>query len=45
MILSRIIRLTGGENHSPIRPTRLTKLFVLGDVLSFFVQSGGELRS
>ena len=42
MILGRIIRLTGGESHSPIRPTRLTKLFVLGDVLSFFVQSGGE---
>jgi hypothetical protein len=42
MILGRIIRLTGGERHSPIRPTRLTKIFVLGDVLSFFVQSGGE---
>jgi hypothetical protein len=42
MILGRIIRLTGGENHSPIRPTRLTKIFVLGDVLSFFVQSGGK---
>jgi hypothetical protein len=45
MILGRIIRLTGGENHSPIRSSRLTKIFVLGDVLSFFVQSGGELRS
>ena len=42
MILGRIIRLTGGESHSPIRPTRLTKIFVLGDVLSFFVQSGGK---
>jgi hypothetical protein len=42
MILGRIIRLTSGERHSPIRPTRLTKIFVLGDVLSFFVQSGGE---
>ena len=42
MILGRIIRLTGGESHSPIRPTRLTKIFVLGDVLSFFAQSGGK---
>jgi len=42
MILGRIIRLTGGEIHSPIRPKRLTKIFVLGDVLSFCVQSGGE---
>jgi hypothetical protein len=45
MVLGRIIRLTGGENHSPIRPSRLTKIFVLGDVLSFFVQSGGECFS
>jgi len=42
MILGRIIRLTGGDTHSLIRPKRLTKIFVLGDVLSFFIQSGGE---
>jgi hypothetical protein len=42
MVLGRIIRLTGGERHSMIRPSRLTKIFVAGDVLSFFVQSGGE---
>lgn len=42
MILGRIIRLTDGERHSMIKSTWLTKIFVLGDVLSFFVQSGGE---
>lgn len=42
MILGRIIRLTDGERHSMIRSNWLTKIFVLGDVLSFFVQSGGE---
>lgn len=41
MVLGRIIRLTGGERHSLIRPSWLTKIFVVGDVLSFFVQSGG----
>jgi hypothetical protein len=43
MVLGRIIRLTGGERHSLIRPAWLTKIFVVGDVLSFFVQSGGKL--
>jgi hypothetical protein len=42
MVLGRIIRLTGGERHSMIRPSWLTKIFVVGDVLSFFVQSGGK---
>ncbi|CAI7644004.1 unnamed protein product [Penicillium glandicola] len=41
MILGRIIRLTDGDSRSLIRATRLTKIFVLGDVLSFLVQSGG----
>ncbi|KAB2570221.1 Protein RTA1 [Lasiodiplodia theobromae] len=41
MILGRIILLTDGEQHSIIRRTRLTKLFVGGDVLSFFMQGGG----
>lgn len=44
MVLGRIIRLTGGERHSLIRPSWLTKIFVVGDVLSFFVQSGGKLH-
>ncbi|KAJ5703260.1 hypothetical protein N7493_011649 [Penicillium malachiteum] len=41
MILGRIIRLTDGDSRSMIRGTRLTKIFVLGDVLSFLIQSGG----
>ncbi|KAJ5724331.1 hypothetical protein N7488_002366 [Penicillium malachiteum] len=41
MILGRIIRLTDGDSRSMIRGTRLTKIFVLGDLLSFFIQSGG----
>jgi hypothetical protein len=41
MILSRIIRLTDGELRC-INPARnLTKIFILGDVLEFFIQSGG----
>lgn len=42
MILGRIIRLVDGDSRSLIRATRLTKIFVLGDVLSFFIQSGGK---
>jgi hypothetical protein len=45
MILGRIIRLTEGEEHSLIRAKWLTKVFVLGDVLSFLTQSGGLFRS
>ncbi|CAG5156704.1 uncharacterized protein ALTATR162_LOCUS4501 [Alternaria atra] len=41
MILGRIILLTDGERYSLIRRTWLTKIFVGGDVLSFFTQSGG----
>ncbi|GKZ22387.1 hypothetical protein AbraIFM66951_011555 [Aspergillus brasiliensis] len=41
MILGRIIRLLHGESYSLIRPSWLTKIFVTGDVLSFFIQSGG----
>jgi hypothetical protein len=41
MILSRIILLTDGEKHSPIRAKWLTKVFVAGDVLSFLMQSSG----
>jgi hypothetical protein len=41
MILGRIIRCTDGDSRSLIRATRLTKIFVLGDVLSFFIQSAG----
>ncbi|PMD38881.1 RTA1-domain-containing protein [Hyaloscypha variabilis F] len=41
MVLGRIILLTDGESHSPIRVRWLTKVFVLGDVISFLAQSAG----
>lgn len=40
MCLSRIIRGVRAEHHSLIKPSRLTKTFVAGDVLSFVVQGG-----
>lgn len=44
MELGRIIRLTDGAVHSVIRLRWLTKIFVLGDVMSFLMQgSGGSL--
>lgn len=44
MILGRIIRLLNGASCSLVRPSWLTKIFVTGDVLSFFIQSGGTLH-
>ncbi|KAH8734127.1 RTA1 like protein-domain-containing protein [Ilyonectria robusta] len=41
MVLGRLIRLLNAEHLSPINPKWLTKLFVLGDVLSFLTQGGG----
>ncbi|KAF6836367.1 rta1 domain-containing protein [Colletotrichum musicola] len=41
MVLGRLINLLDAGNYSLIRPKWLTKVFVLGDVLSFFAQSGG----
>ncbi|KAJ5766317.1 RTA1 like protein [Penicillium nucicola] len=41
MILGRIINLVDGGSRALIRPQKLTKVFVTGDVLSFLVQSGG----
>ncbi|KAF7555188.1 hypothetical protein G7Z17_g2353 [Cylindrodendrum hubeiense] len=41
MVLGRLIRLLEAEHLSPIKPKWLTKLFVLGDVLSFLTQGGG----
>lgn len=41
MILGRIIRLLHAEHRSLIKVGRLTKIFVLSDVLSFQVQSAG----
>ena len=42
MVLGRIITLTDGEAHSPIKVRWLTKVFVAGDVISFLAQSGGK---
>ncbi|KAL1884037.1 hypothetical protein Daus18300_000146 [Diaporthe australafricana] len=41
MELGRVISLTGGDSYCLIRKKWLTKLFVCGDVLSFFLQGGG----
>ena len=41
MILGRLITRTDSASLSLIRPSRVTKIFVAGDVLCFFVQSGG----
>lgn len=41
MILGRIIRFVDCEHATPIRSTRITKIFVTGDVLSFIAQGGG----
>ncbi|PLB45131.1 RTA1 like protein [Aspergillus steynii IBT 23096] len=40
MVLGRIITAVRAEHHSLIRVNWLTKIFVLGDVLSFVVQGG-----
>jgi len=42
MELGRIIVLVGGERHSLIRVSWLTKIFVSGDVLSFLMQASGK---
>ncbi|KAH8660991.1 RTA1 like protein-domain-containing protein [Tricladium varicosporioides] len=41
MILGRIILLTDGESHSPIKQRWLTKIFVTGDIVSFLAQAAG----
>ncbi|KAI4718192.1 RTA1 like protein [Aureobasidium sp. EXF-10727] len=41
MELGRILDLTEGESRSLIKRKLLTKIFVLGDVLSFLAQSAG----
>lgn len=41
MVLGRIIRRLDAEEYAVIRTKWLTKVFVIGDVISFFVQSGG----
>ncbi|KAK8171208.1 RTA1 like protein-domain-containing protein [Phyllosticta citrichinensis] len=41
MVLGRIIRLVDANSYSPIRVNWLTKTFVAGDIISFFVQAAG----
>ncbi|KAL6900048.1 RTA1 like domain-containing protein [Trichoderma evansii] len=41
MVLGRLIRFLDADSYSLIRPQWLTKFFLMGDVLSFFAQSGG----
>jgi hypothetical protein len=41
MELGRIMILTNGEKYSIIRRSWMTKIFVLGDVVSFLAQAGG----
>lgn len=41
MIYGRIVLFVRTPEASVIRPTRVTKIFVCGDVLAFFLQAGG----
>ncbi|EGX95234.1 RTA1 domain protein, putative [Cordyceps militaris CM01] len=41
MVLGRIITSVNGHGHTPIKPSKITMTFVLGDVFSFVVQGGG----
>ncbi|KAI1053532.1 hypothetical protein LB506_012579 [Fusarium annulatum] len=41
MLLGRIIRGLNADKHSLLKPKKLTRTFVLGDVLSFMIQGGG----
>lgn len=45
MELGRIMIVTGGEHLSPIRRSWLTKIFVVGDVISFLIQAGGKTHT
>jgi hypothetical protein len=42
MGLGRIIELVGGSSLSLIRRSWMTKIFVGGDILSFFLQAAGN---
>lgn len=41
MILGRLITRTNTGHLAVIRPQRVTKVFLAGDILCFFIQSGG----
>jgi hypothetical protein len=41
MIYGRLVLFVNAEHASIIRPTRVTKIFVCGDVLAFLMQASG----
>jgi hypothetical protein len=41
MIYGRLVRFVDAEEASMIRSTRVTKIFVCGDVVAFLLQAGG----
>lgn len=43
MEFGRLVTSTDGEAYTLIRHNWITKIFVIGDVISFFFQGGGEL--
>ncbi|KAH6716269.1 RTA1 like protein-domain-containing protein [Leptodontidium sp. MPI-SDFR-AT-0119] len=46
MVLGRLILYANGESMAPIRANWLTKIFVIGDVFTFFVQAvGGSMMA
>lgn len=45
MELGRIIRMVDGEALSLIKTKRMTLIFVLGDVLTFLIQSSGTQKT
>jgi len=42
IIYSRIALFVNAPGASLVRPTRITKIFVIGDVIAFFMQVGGD---
>ena len=42
MSLGRLIRSMKGEDRSFVHPSRMTKIFVVRDIVSFMVQGSGE---
>ena len=41
IIYGRLVLFVNAPNASLIRPTRVAKIFVIGDVIAFFMQAGG----
>jgi hypothetical protein len=43
MILGRVVVLVGGDDHALIKPRLITRIFVTGDIICLFLQSGGKI--